>query len=142
MTRRSGRFLRSIRAGSSGDELVMEWVPWLWEEASRDSGGSLTMDRRQDAPGVLGGPGPESSDLDSWLMELIYRNIAASSWCEVCGCRFARSLRVFPGPAGTQLRRQLLVVARCRGWRRHVHVASVVMSEDQDTALRPLRATD
>jgi hypothetical protein len=142
MTRRTGRFLRSIRAGSFGDEVGMEWMPWAWEQASRDPGGSLPMGRHQEAPGVLGGPGADTSDIDAWLMELIYRNIAAASWCEICGCRFAHRLQILPAPAGAQRHRQLLVVAKCRGWRHHVHVASVVISEDRDTVLRPLSATD
>jgi hypothetical protein len=141
MTRRTGRFLRSIRAGSSGEEVVMEWVPWLWEQSSRDPGGPSTISGRQEGPGMSPGPGDESYDVDAWLMELIYRNIAAESWCEICGCRFARRLRVLPAPVGAQWRRQLVVVAKCRGWRHHVHVASVVIGEDRDTVLRPLRAT-
>ncbi len=100
------------------------------------------MGRRQEAPGVPRGPVAESSDMDAWLMELIYRNIAATSRCEICGCRFGRRLRVLPAAAGTQRRRQLLVVAKCRSWRRHVHVAGLVISEDRDTVLQPLRATD
>jgi hypothetical protein len=120
----------------------MEWMPWPWEQGSRDPGGSLPIGRRQEAPGVPPGLRAESSDMDAWLMELIYRNIAATSWCEVCGCRFARRLRVLPAAAGAQRRRQLLVVAKCRGWRHHVHVASIVISENQDTALLPLRATE
>jgi hypothetical protein len=121
---------------------VTVWMPWPWEPASRDPAGSLPIGRRQEATAVPPGPGAESSDMDAWLMELIYRNIAATSWCEICGCRFARRLRVLPAPAGTQRRRQFLVVAKCRGWRRHVHAAGVVISEDRDTVLQPLRATD
>jgi hypothetical protein len=79
---------------------VTEWMPWPWEPASRDPAGSLPIGRRQEATAVPPGPGAESSDMDAWLMELIYRNIAATSWCEICGCRFARRLRVLPAPAG------------------------------------------
>jgi hypothetical protein len=120
----------------------MEWVPWPWEQSFDGPIGSLSADRRQVAQRPTPGSGAGSSDLDTWLMALVYRTIAAASWCEICGARFAPRLRLLPAPVGTQRHRQFLVVAKCRGWRHHVHVASVDVSEDRDIALRPLRATD
>jgi hypothetical protein len=75
------------------------------------------------------------------MMALIYRSIAGTSWCEICGAHFARGLRVLATPAGARRPRQILVVAKCRGWKRHVHVANVVVNEDNDISLQPLRAT-
>ncbi len=119
---------------------MMEWVPGTWYElfdASVDRG---PTDRRQQGPSVPPSTGADSPDLDTWLIALVYSAIAAGSTCETCGSRFVRKLRVLPQPASAQRARRLLVVAKCRSWRRHVHVTSVVINEGDDMRLRPLRA--
>ncbi len=141
MTKRTGRFLRSIRAGSVGEDVVMEWVPWPWEQGLDEPVGSQRVEQCQESLRSAPSSGAECHDLDTWMMALIYRSIAGTSWCEICGARFARGLRVLATPAGARRPRQILVVAKCRGWKRHVHVANVVVNEDSDISLQPLRAT-
>jgi hypothetical protein len=121
----------------------MEWAQWSWDEVFGDSVDPRLNYRRQKGPQVSPNTGADSSFLDTWLIALVYSAIAAGSSCETCGCRLGRKLRVFsPPPAGARGPRQLLVVAKCRSWKRHVHVATVVINEGDDTVLRPLRATD
>jgi hypothetical protein len=120
----------------------MEWKPWSWDEAFGEPVGRVPADGREDRPRVSPSAGADSSDLDTQLIALVYSAIAAGSSCETCGSRLARKLRVFPLPAGAHGARRLAVVAKCRGWKRHVHVARVVINEGDDTPLRPLRAID
>jgi hypothetical protein len=142
MTGRTGRFLRSIRAGSLGEQVVMEWMPWPWDHTSDEPDGPAPLDRRQETPRVPSASGAQVSYLDVQLIGVLYGTIAAGSYCEDCGARFARGLRILPPPMEREWPWQLLVVTKCRGWRHHLHAATVVVNEGDDMQLGPLRATD
>jgi hypothetical protein len=120
----------------------MEWAQWSWDDVFGDSVDPLPRYRRQEGPQVSPNTGAGGSYLDTWVIAVVYSAIAAGSSCETCGSRLDRKLRVFSPPAGGGGPRQLLAVTKCRSWKRHVHVASVVINEGDDTTLRPFRATD
>jgi hypothetical protein len=66
------------------------------------------------------------SDTDRWLIELVYRFVAAEAACSRCGAPLGRRMRVVPSPAlGRPPLWRVSVVTRCRGWRRHGHIANV-----------------
>ena len=119
----------------------MDWVPEPWEAACGDSVVPSPASRPPDASQVPPGTEAKPPDLDIALIALIYRSIAAGSLCETCGAHFARWLRVIPSPADSPSSRELLVVAKCRGWRRHVHAARVGIDVGYDIPLEPLKAT-
>lgn len=120
----------------------MEWILWPWDQAFGRSADRPATDRRKETAGTSPKTGAESCDyLDIWAIVPMYQAIAAGSSCEVCGARLARRLGALAVPANARWPRRLLVVAQCRGWRHHVHAATVVINEGDDIRLPPLRAT-
>ncbi|WP_250032324.1 hypothetical protein [Paractinoplanes maris] len=80
------------------------------------------------------------SDTDLRLVRIVYDFIAAETLCDKCAALLGRSLSLAvtgggPGRPGWQI----LVVTRCRGWRRHRHTA-VVTDLLGHLRLEPLRA--
>lgn len=73
------------------------------------------------------GPGPMETDL--CLTRLTYEFVADRTVCGRCGAAFGRKARltVWRGRAGTAWR--ICVRTRCRGLRRHPHLA--VVTEDR-----------
>jgi hypothetical protein len=77
------------------------------------------------------------SDLDVALLEVLYGAIAGSTRCSACGAPLRPDVRVVPGvDARVGPRWPAAVVTRCRGWRRHRHVATV--DGPRDLELGPL----
>ncbi len=67
---------------------------------------------------------PTAADL--WLLDGIYQFVAAETGCSRCGSPLGRRLRVDCWPTLLRtLRWRVLVRTRCRGRRRHAHVARV-----------------
>jgi hypothetical protein len=119
---------------------MLQWMPRPWDHASGGPVDHPLTGPGHYAPQALPAAGMEGPDLEVQVIALIYRSIAAESCCDICGARLVRSLRVLPPPAHAQWPRQLRLITKCRGWRHHVHVASVVINAGDDIPLPPLRA--
>jgi hypothetical protein len=117
----------------------MDSMPWEWRDAFGGPVDSPVGGRPEDLSRVNREPLPLPPDLDRWLITLTYRVIAAGSSCQKCGAGFTPRVRVVPSSGDTQGLCYLLVVAKCRGWKRHISVASVAVKTGQDTPLEPLR---
>lgn len=70
---------------------------------------------------------PTLHELD--LIQILGETMAARTYCERCGMALGRGLSLMPSSppsaaAGGTWR--LLVLTRCRGWRRHAYMAEVI----------------
>jgi hypothetical protein len=81
----------------------------------------------------------ETNALDLWLVHLVYEFVAAESKCLRCGAALGRRVRVVRSAATHSPVWTVSVVARCGGWRRHRHVATVGDGSD-GLMLGPLHA--
>lgn len=84
--------------------------------------------------GMPGLPGPDPrcraddarpDDIDLLLIEITAVGIAAGRPCAKCGVRLGRA-RVIPSLAGGFPSWPVHVIARCRGWRRHLYQVRVI----------------
>lgn len=140
---RRGGLQEQVFAGGpfgAGEGVAMDWTPWSWEQPL----GRLVYFPVDDGPLEVPGAAYRSEVdgllAETWFIAMIYRAMAVGSACGTCGARLAGKLRVFQRPADASRALHLLVVARCASWRRHVHVAAVVVKAGKDTALPALRA--
>ncbi len=105
----------------------MEWSPFVPEESddaapgrpdARGSGRWLSQTTK------WGADQPTSTDL--WLLGVVYEFVAAETSCSKCGSPLGRRLRVDYWPTLLRaLQWRVAVRTRCRGLRRHTHVAPV-----------------
>ena len=65
------------------------------------------------------------------LVETLAQALAARSFCLRCGAALGRGLLIYP--CRTEESWSLVAATRCRGWRRHLHIAVVT---DDGTDLR------
>jgi hypothetical protein len=90
---------------------------------------------------ALGGPqgekmttsAPSLHELE--VIQILGETLAGRTYCDRCGMALGRGLALMPSvlpPAAAESWR-LLIVTRCRGWRRHAYMAEVV---DQANDLR------
>ncbi len=99
-------------------------VPWEFDDAALgrpdpfSTGGyfSETTEWGADQPTLV----------DLWLLRIVYEFVAAETSCSKCGSAIGRRLRVdyWPTLLGP-LRWRVAVRTRCRGRRRHAHIATV-----------------
>lgn len=121
----------------------MFWYP-IWPGTfDRAFGGlpdpspSVHDDRGPSPAGCWGSEQP--SAIDRSLIELVYGFIAAGATCSRCGAPLGRGVRLVPSPAlGHPPLWCVSVVTRCRGRRRHGHIASISRPAG-DLVLGPLR---
>ncbi|MEV6965899.1 hypothetical protein AB0M47_12365 [Hamadaea sp. NPDC051192] len=73
-------------------------------------------------------PSAAPTESEAELVEVLAQALADSTVCRRCGACLGRRVRLIPGsPSGvTPDAWRLLIVARCRGWRRHPYIAEVV----------------
>lgn len=61
------------------------------------------------------------------LIQILGETLAGRTYCERCGMALGRGLSLMPSsPPSAAAGWRLLIVTRCRGWRRHAYVAEVV----------------
>jgi hypothetical protein len=66
------------------------------------------------------------TDLDVELLEVLYGVVALGTRCSACGAPLRRRVRIVPSAdRRSGARWPASVVTRCRGWRRHRHIAAV-----------------
>jgi hypothetical protein len=70
-------------------------------------------------------PTTSPTDLDLWLIRLVYEVAAGHANCARCGAPLGRRLHLATRYAGRSPAWHVLVATRCRGWRRHRHTALV-----------------
>lgn len=98
---------------------------------------------------LVGGSGPVRpaaafpdgpTHVDRWLVVVTYGVAAAEARCDRCGAALGTRSRLAPAPSadGTQ-GWSVAVLVRCRGLRRHRHLA-VVTRRAGEMVLGPLRA--
>jgi hypothetical protein len=107
--------------------------PGAFERAVGGLPGSSSAIRDEDVrPSRAGFWGSEQpSAVDRWLITLVYDFVAAEAACSRCGAPLGRGLRVVPSPThGLRPLWRVSVVTRCRGWRRHGHIANVARRSD------------
>lgn len=80
-------------------------------------------------------PDGEPAPADLWLIRTAYEFTADRTRCDRCRHRLGRDLQVVIGG-----RSRVVVVTRCRGWRRHRHSA-VVTDARGDLHLERLHAS-
>jgi hypothetical protein len=78
------------------------------------------------------------TDLDLWLIRLLYAVPAGQPHCIKCGARVDRRLRLATQYSGRSPYWRVSVARRCGGWRRHRHVA-VVTESSSGLQFAPLR---
>jgi hypothetical protein len=76
------------------------------------------------------------SAVDLWLVQVAYEVVAAESMCTRCDSLLGDRISLVPADFPSDL---VSVTVRCRGWRRHLHRATVRESAN-DLLLGPLRA--
>jgi hypothetical protein len=103
----------------------MEWLFLLWT--------FRTASVQAPYPGYA-----EPAPTDLWLIQLAYRIGMKAVTCGKCGARLGR-IQVSPSFRGNLPGWPVLIHARCRGWRRHPHLASVTEIYDGDLRLEPMR---
>jgi len=96
----------------------MDWLPWIWlyDPYCDPNPEARSAERTSTALGP--------TNLDRWLIEVIYRTVASETYCEKCGERLGRRLQVLL-PTEPYSVWAVLVVTRCRGWRQHRHITTV-----------------
>lgn len=108
----------------------MFWHP-IWpigaqssaRRAATPSGGGGRTSSRQ--PPATWGPEPPSA-VDRWLIQVVYEMIADEETCSKCTAALGAGLRVSVSPTfGRPPLWRVAVTTRCRGWRRHRHVADI-----------------
>jgi hypothetical protein len=113
----------------------MDWLPAAWMYWLAIGGSPSPWD------GAHNEAAPAScTAVDLWLVESTYRFIAAHAHCVRCGDPLGRGLRVVIRPDAEHAPCTGSIVTRCRGWRRHRHVATVVGVRN-DLVLGPFRVT-
>jgi hypothetical protein len=73
-------------------------------------------------------PAASPTELDLWLIRLVYAAPAGQTPCVRCGAPLDRRLRLATQYGGGSPYWRVSVAARCHGWRRHRHVALVIDS--------------
>jgi hypothetical protein len=112
----------------------MEWlIPW-WAQWL-DLGDSPASWRRSHHEAVPASP----TALDLWVIQLTYEVVAAESTCARCGARLCHRLRVMPSAAARPGSWTLPIVTRCKGFRRHRHIA-IAEEVSDDLVLGPFHA--
>lgn len=114
----------------------MYWYP-LWPGAFERAAGrspepwSDSHDEHvRSSPAEFWGTEPPSA-VDTWLIKLVYEFVAAKAAYSRCGAPLGRGLRVVPSPTlGHPPLWRVSVVTRCRGWRRHGHIANLAQRSD------------
>jgi hypothetical protein len=106
----------------------MDWDMFAWYAFAPQRGGG---DPQECAPC----PSP----LDAWILRTVYTALAEESHCSVCGAALGR-VRVVTTDHGASARSLASFATRCRGWRRHRHVAEAVEASG-DLVLGPFTAT-
>jgi hypothetical protein len=114
----------------------MYWYPFWPGGFERALGGSpdpSSDSRDQHVPiahaGFWGSEHP--SAVERWLIRLVFEFVAAEAACSRCGAPLGRGLRLVTSPTrGLPRLWRVSVVTRCRGWRRHGHVADVARRSD------------
>ncbi|MCP2323243.1 hypothetical protein HDA40_001750 [Hamadaea flava] len=93
----------------------MDWVatPWTFWRSDATSPSPL-----------------EDTHLDLTLIHIAYDVIAAESRCQRCSAGLGRRLRIMRSSDDFDPYWAAVVAVRCRGWRRHPHIA--VVEEDTD----------
>lgn len=84
-------------------------------------------------------PAASPTDLDLWLIRLVYAAPVAQAHCLNCGARLDRRLRLATQYSGRSPYWRVSVTTRCYGWRRHRHIA-VVTESSSGLQLEPLRS--
>jgi hypothetical protein len=110
----------------------MEWYPFPDEFEAEVGASRASMDHLDNAglgPNVVSGRARLTA-IDLALIELIYGVIAQESRCSKCGAHLGRSIRVIPWTSISRAHWGASVTTRCRGWRRHRHVAAVARWKD------------
>jgi hypothetical protein len=112
----------------------MEWYLFPGEFEAAFGGSPAPWLRRIDDTGPVGTGTTRRAalaNIDLELIELIYGFIADASRCSQCGAPLGRGLRIVPS-RGLHARAhwRVSVSTRCRGWRRHRHVAAVARRHD------------
>jgi hypothetical protein len=107
----------------------MDWYPFPGEFEAALGRALGPWPGHLDEAGIRASGAPTCSTLtavDLDLIDVIYGFVAAESTCSTCGAPLGRSLRVIPwSSCAAAARWQVHVTTRCRGWRRHRHVAAV-----------------
>ena len=83
-------------------------------------------------------PTTSPTDLDLWLIQLVYEVAAGQATCAKCGAPLGRGLHLATRYAGRAPTWYVSVATRCRGRRRHRHTA-VVTERSKNLQLGPLR---
>jgi hypothetical protein len=65
------------------------------------------------------------TDLDAELIQLAFEVIAAESACDRCGAPLGRGVHLEPPSGECPPSAVAAILTRCRGWRRHRHLAMV-----------------
>lgn len=120
----------------------MNWPSWPWG-FDTFAGGLYVPSLQSDGAGVYASLAGEEvvvppTAVDVWLVQLVYEVMAAESRCAMCGAPLGRRLRIVPSPDGQSPSWCLLAATRCRGWRRHRHLATVAEAS-MDISLGPFR---
>jgi len=113
----------------------MGWLPAGWYWSGWVYWAALGC---EPVPRTGSGSVPDLTAIDLWMIELTYGFVAAESRCTRCGTPLGRGLRVTPSVT-THSPWIVSILTRCRGWRRHRHVATVVEASN-DLALGPFLA--
>jgi hypothetical protein len=122
----------------------MDWPFWAW----RSEGAiSRSPDHREASDDEIARQPPAGSGqtlqptaVDMWLVQLTYQIVAAESCCQVCSAPLGRRVRVLPLSAGDPPSWRLSVVTKCKGWKRHGHIATVT-EKSSDIVLGPFSVT-
>ena len=118
----------------------MDWLfqPWGVQAPFGGSYDPLSWTHDEDLLSLLAGLGgrAQPTPLDMWLIELTYTVVAEQSSCGKCDAQLGRRISVRPSPPGSSSW-QATVAIRCRGWRRHRHLAEVA-EVSKDLRLGPL----
>jgi hypothetical protein len=116
------------------DWLLLSWA--YWAAAIGAPAALPPPPARRDGADTAG-----PTAVDRWLIEVTYEVAATATWCEACGAPLYGQVRLTACPAARGRGWRMRVDARCRGWRRHRHVA-VVDEACRDLRLGRLHRTD
>jgi hypothetical protein len=104
--------------------LMPSWLYW-WTPGGPPAMWGWTHDEAVPASRVIARQRHNFTTLDLCLIQVAYEVIAAESNCTRCGAPLDRRPRIMPSAADHPPSWNVSIATRCRGWKRHRHIATV-----------------